>query len=102
MNHSQNRFVKNNPISSHERVTGFVCKGEGWALVMLWMLSHVACSEARWRDMTGYLMSPKYLKKTVQSSQQFFGLFEVEQGPTLDLVLCEVFIADSDYELESI
>lgn len=68
MNHSQNRFVKNNPISSHDRVTGFVYKGEGWALVMLQMLSHITCSKARWGDTNGYLMSSKHFKKARSES----------------------------------
>jgi len=62
MNHSQNRFVKNDPISSHDRVTGFVYKGEGWAFMVLGLF-HIACSKATWGDTTGYLMSPKHFKR---------------------------------------
>lgn len=68
MNHSQNRFGKNNPISSHDSLTGFVYKGEGLALVVLWMLSYIACSKARWGDTTGYLMNPKHFLKACSES----------------------------------
>lgn len=68
MNHSQNRFGKNNPISSHDSLTGFVYKGEGWALAVLWMLSHITCSKARWRDTTGCLMNPKHFLKAYSES----------------------------------
>lgn len=40
-------------------------------------------------------MNPKHFQKAPSgSSYQFSGLFEVEQGPTLDLVLFDVFLAD--------
>lgn len=37
MNHSQHRFVRNKLISCFDRAIGFVDKGEGWALMELWV-----------------------------------------------------------------
>lgn len=55
----------------------------------------VLAVKARCKGMTGYLESPKRLRKQLfRENKQFSGLSEVEQRPNLGLVLFK-FIADS-------
>lgn len=56
----------------------------------------VLAVKARCKGMTGYLESPKRLRKQLfRENKQFSGLSEVAQRPNLGLVLFDKFIADS-------
>lgn len=54
--------------------------------------------KARCEGMTGYLESPKCLRKLFRENEQFSGLSEVEQRPNSCLILFDEFIADSGTE----